>query len=156
MSGISAKRAFDIETGIAKSASCREGNVMTSYRTPQVWTAFLSASTEQDVPLARAKGVLCSIVLTFLIGILASPPAAAQTRQEGDFVLKDFTFHDGSKLAALSLHYITWEIPRPRRFWHSMAHQGTAHRCCRPILAARCLAPASRWMQPSISSSCRT
>ena len=85
---------------------------MTSYRTPQVWTAFLSASTEQDVPLARAKGVLCSIVLTFLIGILASPPAAAQTRQEGDFVLKDFTFHDGSKLAALSLHYITLGDPK--------------------------------------------
>jgi homoserine O-acetyltransferase len=112
MTAIGAKRAFDIEIGIAKSANFSEGNVMTGYRTPRVWTAFLLASTKQDDPLARAKSVLCSIVLTFLIGILASSAAAAQTRQEGDFVLKDFSFRDGSKLAALSLHYITLGDPK--------------------------------------------
>lgn len=57
-------------------------------------------------------GILRSIALTFLIAFLASSAAAAQTRRESDFVLKDFTFHDGSKLAALSMHYTTLGDPR--------------------------------------------
>jgi homoserine O-acetyltransferase len=38
---------------------------------------------------------------------LARADASAQTRQDADYVLKDFTFHDGAKLAALSLHVTT-------------------------------------------------
>jgi homoserine O-acetyltransferase len=57
-------------------------------------------------------GVLRSVALTFLIILLASPDAVAQNRAEGDFVLKDFTFHDGSKLPALSMHYITLGDPK--------------------------------------------
>jgi len=52
-------------------------------------------------------GVFRTIALTFVAIFLAGSGAAAQTRQEGDFILKDFTFHDGSKLAAVSMHYIT-------------------------------------------------
>jgi len=53
-----------------------------------------------------------SIALVFLSTFLAISDAAAQNRKEGDFVLNDFTFHDGSKLAALSMHYITLGDPK--------------------------------------------
>jgi len=53
-----------------------------------------------------------SIALTFLIILLASPDAIAQARREGDFVLNNFTLHDGSKLASLSMHYITLGDPK--------------------------------------------
>ena len=57
-------------------------------------------------------GILRSFTLTFLLIFLASADAVAQARKEGDLVLKDFTFHDGSKLAALSMHYTTLGDPR--------------------------------------------
>lgn len=57
-------------------------------------------------------GIFRSIALTFLTILLASPAATAQTRQEGDFLLKDFSFHDGSKLPALSMHYTTLGDPK--------------------------------------------
>lgn len=57
-------------------------------------------------------GVFRPIALGFLIAFLACSGAAAQPRQEGDFILKDFTFHDGSKLATLSMHYITLGDPK--------------------------------------------
>jgi homoserine O-acetyltransferase len=44
--------------------------------------------------------------------MLLASPALAQTQREGDFTLKDFTFHDGSKLPSLSLHYITLGDPK--------------------------------------------
>jgi homoserine O-acetyltransferase len=52
------------------------------------------------------------IGMVFTIALLACPGAAAQDRNEGDFVLDNFAFHDGSKLAALSMHYITLGDPR--------------------------------------------
>ena len=52
------------------------------------------------------------IALTFLAVFLASSDATAQNRHEGDFVLNNFTFHDGSKLTALSMHYITLGDPK--------------------------------------------
>src|SRR4051812_46146134 len=57
-------------------------------------------------------GVFRSIALTFLFISLAGSGATAQPRQDGDFVVKDFTFHDGSKLAAVSMHYITLGDPK--------------------------------------------
>jgi homoserine O-acetyltransferase/O-succinyltransferase len=57
-------------------------------------------------------GVFRFIALTFLIILLASPDATAQNRTEGDFVLNNFAFHDGSKLAALSMHYVTLGDPK--------------------------------------------
>ena len=57
-------------------------------------------------------GDLRSIALSFLVILLASPDAIAQARQEGDFVLNNFTLHDGSKLASLSMHYITLGDPK--------------------------------------------
>ena len=59
-----------------------------------------------------AMGIFRFIALTFLIVLLAGADAVAQARQEGDFVLNNFTFHDGSKLAALSLHYTTLGDPK--------------------------------------------
>jgi homoserine O-acetyltransferase len=57
-------------------------------------------------------GVLRSIALVFLSIFLAISDATAQNRAEGDFVLNDFSFHEGAKLAALSIHYITLGDPR--------------------------------------------
>lgn len=57
-------------------------------------------------------GVFRSIALTFLLVLVASTDAAAQNRSESDFLLKDFIFHDGSKLPALSMHYVTLGDPR--------------------------------------------
>jgi homoserine O-acetyltransferase len=57
-------------------------------------------------------GVFRSIALTFLSMFLMGSEAIAQKRMEGDFVLNDFTFHDGSKLATLSMHYITLGDPK--------------------------------------------
>ena len=58
-------------------------------------------------------GIVRSIALTFLAIFLAgTTAAAAQPRREGDFVLKDFTFHDGAKLPALSIHYVTLGDPQ--------------------------------------------
>jgi homoserine O-acetyltransferase len=50
--------------------------------------------------------------LTFLAVFLASSDVVAQTRQEGDFVLNNFTFHDGAKLPGLSMHYTTLGDPK--------------------------------------------
>jgi len=49
--------------------------------------------------------VIRSVAFALLSVVLAGADAAAQSRQEGDFVLNDFTFHDGAKLPALTLHY---------------------------------------------------
>src|SRR5690348_12680028 len=57
-------------------------------------------------------GLFRSVALTFLVILLASPEVLAQSRKEGDFLLKDFTFHDGSKLAALSMHVVTLGDPK--------------------------------------------
>lgn len=57
-------------------------------------------------------GVLRSVALTFLIILLASSEAIAQARKEGDFVLNNFAFHDGSTLAGLSMHYTTLGDPK--------------------------------------------
>ena len=56
--------------------------------------------------------VLRSVAATLLFLILAGSVAAAQNRQEGDFALTNFTFQDGSKLASLSMHYITLGDPK--------------------------------------------
>ena len=53
-----------------------------------------------------------SIGLAFLLVFCAGQNALAQTRQEGDFILKNFTFHDGAKLAAVSMHYTTLGDPK--------------------------------------------
>jgi len=55
--------------------------------------------------------VFRSIALTFLSIALLTWGANAQTRKEGDFILDNFTFHDGGKLPALSMHYITLGDP---------------------------------------------
>jgi len=57
-------------------------------------------------------GSFRSGVLALLLVFLGCAPAAAQTRKEGDFVLSNFTFHDGSKLASLSMHYVTLGDPK--------------------------------------------
>ena len=57
-------------------------------------------------------GILRSVALTFLFIVVAASHAAAQNRKEGDFVLNNFTFHDGTKLASLSMHYITLGDPK--------------------------------------------
>ena len=62
-------------------------------------------------------GVRRSVALNFfsLAGfflVLAGSAAAAQTRKDGDFALTNFTFHDGAKLAAVSMHYTTLGDPR--------------------------------------------
>jgi len=59
-----------------------------------------------------AMGSFRSGVLALLLVFLGCAPAAAQTRKEGDFVLSNFTFHDGSKLASLSMHYVTLGDPK--------------------------------------------
>jgi homoserine O-acetyltransferase len=43
---------------------------------------------------------------------MAQPPAPAFDAKEGDFTARDFTFHDGAKLAELRLHYLTLGAPR--------------------------------------------
>lgn len=53
--------------------------------------------------------VLRSVALIFLV---LAGPAAAQERKEGDFALTNFTFRDGSKLASVSMHYITLGDPK--------------------------------------------
>jgi len=57
-------------------------------------------------------GEFRSIALIFAAVILAGTDATAQTRREGDYALKDFTFHDGAKLPALSMHYVTLGDPK--------------------------------------------
>jgi len=57
-------------------------------------------------------GVWRSVKLTFLFLFLAGSVAAAQERKEGDFALTNFTFRDGSKIASLSMHYITLGDPK--------------------------------------------
>ncbi len=54
-------------------------------------------------------GILRSVGLIFLF---LTSAAAAQERREGDFALPNFTFRDGSKIAALSMHYITLGDPK--------------------------------------------
>jgi homoserine O-acetyltransferase len=56
-------------------------------------------------------GIIRSVALTFLAIFIGISDVAAQNRKEGDFALKDFTFHDGSKLPALSMHYVTLGDP---------------------------------------------
>jgi homoserine O-acetyltransferase len=61
-------------------------------------------------------------VLSLLVGLLLGvSPAAAQASassstpwptQEGDYVVHDFRFHDGERLASLRLHYTTLGQPR--------------------------------------------
>jgi homoserine O-acetyltransferase len=55
--------------------------------------------------------VFRSIALTLLLAFLTSANAFAQSRKEGDFAISNFVFHDGSKLAALSMHYTTLGDP---------------------------------------------
>ena len=57
-------------------------------------------------------GVWRSVILTFLFLFLAGSAAVAQSRQVGDFALTNFTFQDGSKLASVSMHYITLGDPK--------------------------------------------
>jgi homoserine O-acetyltransferase len=57
-------------------------------------------------------GVVRSIGLAFLLIVCASRHGEAQNRAEGDFVLNNFAFHDGSTMAALSMHYITLGDPK--------------------------------------------
>ena len=56
--------------------------------------------------------VFRSIGLAFTFILVAKLSAFAQARQEGDFVLDNFSFHDGSKLPALSMHYVTLGDPK--------------------------------------------
>ena len=60
--------------------------------------------------------VLRSVALGFLCIALGCGAAAAQgqnqERKEGDFAIANFTFHDGSKLASLPMHYITLGDPK--------------------------------------------
>ena len=56
--------------------------------------------------------VVHSVALAFLSILLVSTDASAQVRKEGDFVLDNFTFHDGAKLPALSMHYVTLGDPK--------------------------------------------
>jgi len=59
-------------------------------------------------------GILRSVVPGFVLTgfVLAGPAAEAQIRKDGDFALTNFTFHDGSKLASLSMHYTTLGDPK--------------------------------------------
>ena len=61
---------------------------------------------------AIGRSIGRSTGLAFLVFFCASQNALAQNRKEGDFVLNNFTFHDGSKLAALSMHYTTLGDPK--------------------------------------------
>ena len=56
----------------------------------------------------RSAGLL--LMLLAAAGFVS--PAGAQTRKDGDFIARDFTFHDGSKMAALKLHYTTLGDPK--------------------------------------------
>jgi len=62
-----------------------------------------------------AMSVSRSVALNFLslaaVLLFVASPAAAQSRKDGDFTLRNFTFHDGSKLA-LSMHYTTLGDPK--------------------------------------------
>ena len=60
----------------------------------------------------RAMGAVRSIGLALLLILCASRSGLAQNREERDFVLNKFTLHDGSRLAALSMHYITLGDPK--------------------------------------------
>jgi homoserine O-acetyltransferase/O-succinyltransferase len=60
----------------------------------------------------RAMGAVRSIGLALLLILCASRSGLAQSREERDFVLNNFTFHDGARLAALSMHYITLGDPK--------------------------------------------
>ena len=97
-----------------------------------------------------------SIALIFAAVFLAGADATAQTRREGDYALKDFTFHDGAKLPALSMHYVTLGDPKSPAVLVLHGTGEAVRRCSLPILAAPCLVPVSRWMRRDISSSCRT
>ena len=58
-------------------------------------------------------GVWRSVALIFLfLAGLFTGSAFAQNRKEGDFALVNFAFHDGSKLASVSMHYITLGDPK--------------------------------------------
>jgi homoserine O-acetyltransferase len=57
-------------------------------------------------------GAIGSIGLALVLLVSVSQADLAQTRQEGDFALENFAFHDGSRLAKLSLHYTTLGDPK--------------------------------------------
>src|SRR4051812_41898646 len=57
-------------------------------------------------------GAIRSIGLALLLVSCASQAGLAQNRQEGDIALENFAFHDGSRLAKLSLHYTTLGDPK--------------------------------------------
>jgi len=59
--------------------------------------------------LIRSAGLMLTLLLA---GPGFVPSAWAQTRKDGDFIARDFTFHDGSKMAALKLHYTTLGDPK--------------------------------------------
>jgi homoserine O-acetyltransferase/O-succinyltransferase len=56
-------------------------------------------------------------VMTVLLGILAGAGVCAAqdfgaTAVAGDFVVKNFRFHDGETMPEVKLHYVTWGTPR--------------------------------------------
>ena len=57
-------------------------------------------------------GVFRAIALIFAAVILTGASASAQARREGDFAIPDFAFHDGARLPALSMHYVTLGDPK--------------------------------------------
>jgi hypothetical protein len=94
-----------------------------------------------------------SIGLAFLLLFCASRNGLAQNRVEGDFILNNFTFHDGSTLTKLSMHYVTLGDPESPAV---LVLHGTAGNGSHLGSAVNCLARASRSMQENILSFCQT
>ena len=101
------------------------------------------------------------LCLTFagLVARAADYPAP----QAGNFVVKDFQFKSGEKLAEVKLHYYTLGAPEKDTsgtvrnavlILHGTG--GSGRQFLMPSLRECSLVPASFWMPPDISSFCLT
>src|SRR6266404_8202131 len=57
----------------------------------------------------------CALILVVFLALSCGTACAADypAPQEGDFVVKDFQFKSGERLAELTIHYTTFGTPRP-------------------------------------------
>ena len=79
------------------------------------WTGFPATILKRRTTLLRKLARL--VLLTALFPVMPAAQTAPQADYtkaavQGDFVIRDFTFHDGEKLAELRLHYATWGSPK--------------------------------------------
>jgi homoserine O-acetyltransferase/O-succinyltransferase len=71
----------------------------------------------EDGAMKMAARILILTVAAMALILGDAPRARAQTdfrktAMEGDFIARDFHFHNGEILAELKIHYVTWGTPR--------------------------------------------